>query len=289
MQSADTAMYHVKESGKNNYQYFTKAMTEAAQARAQLEKDLRTAINNNEFELYYQPKVTMDPICIVGCEALIRWDHPVHGFISPDVFIPVAEEIGVIVEIGEWVLIEAAMQVAAWRDEGLSGFSMAINLSPVQFKDGMLARKIQNCIDIAGIEKEMLEFEITENVLMSNVQESTEGLFTLKKLGVSLAIDDFGTGYSSLSYLKTFDIDILKIDRSFVNDIHTETDSAEIITAVISLAHNLGLKIVAEGVETVEQLAFLNELNCDIYQGYFFSKPLPADAFFEYAKEKNRL
>lgn len=289
MQSADTAMYTVKETGKNNYQYFTQSMTQAAQQRAKLEKDLRTAIEQKEFELHYQPKVKTNPLRVVGCEALLRWKHPEHGFIPPDIFIPVAEDAGLIVQIGDWILEAAAQQVALWRKDGMPDINIAINLSPVQFKDGMLANKIQEYIDTTTLDKEMLEFEITENILMDNVQASSEGLLTLKKLGVSLAIDDFGTGYSSLSYLKSFDIDSLKIDRSFVNDIHTESDSAEIVSAVISLAHNLGLIVVAEGVETEEQLLFLAELKCDIFQGYFFSKPLVADEFFDYVKEQNKL
>ena len=289
MQSADTAMYHVKEAGKNNFQYFTQAMTQAAQARARLEKDLRVALDKAEFELYYQPKVKMNPLRVVGCEALIRWNHPEHGFIPPDVFIPVTEEIGLILQLGEWILNEATQQVAAWRKKGLSELCMAINLSPAQFKDEQLVNKIRDCIDRSSSDVSIFEFEITETILMDSIQATSEGLLALKKLGVTLAIDDFGTGYSSLSYLKSFDIDTLKIDKSFVDDIHTDSDNAEIISAVMSLSHNLGLTVVAEGVETKEQLEVLVDLGCDIYQGYFFSKPLPADAFFDYVKKQNKL
>ena len=289
MQSADTAMYTVKEAGKNNFQYFTQSMTQAAQQRAKLEKDLRIAIEQKEFELHYQPKIKTNPLRVVGCEALLRWKHPEQGYIPPDIFIPVAEDAGLIVQIGDWILEAAAQQIVSWRSKGMPDINVAINLSPVQFKDAMLANKIQDYINTSILDKEMVEFEITENILMDNVQASSEGLLTLKKLGVSLAIDDFGTGYSSLSYLKSFDIDTLKIDRSFVNDIHTESDSAEIVSAVISLAHNLGLIVVAEGVETEEQLLFLSDLKCDIFQGYYFSRPLPANEFFDYVKEQNKL
>jgi len=289
MQSADTAMYHVKEDGKNNYQYFTKAMTQAAQARAGLEKDLRVALERQEFELHYQPKVKVDPLRVVGCEALIRWNHPEHGFIPPDVFIPITEEIGLILPLGEWILNEAAQQIASWRQQGLLEVGMAINLSPAQFKDEKLVKKIEACIKQSTLDVEMLEFEITESILMDNIQATSEGLLTLKKLGVSLAIDDFGTGYSSLSYLKSFDIDTLKIDKSFVDDIHVDSDNAEIVSAVMSLSHNLGLTVVSEGVETKEQLEVLKGLGCDIYQGYLFSKPLPPEDFLTYVKKQNKI
>jgi len=289
MQSADTAMYHVKEAGKNNFQYFTQAMTKAAQARAGLETDLRVALEKGEFELYYQPKVKVDPLRVVGCEALIRWNHPEHGFIPPDVFIPITEEIGFILPLGEWILNEAAQQIASWRQQGLLEVAMAINLSPAQFKDEKLVKKIQDCMKLSTLDADMLEFEITESILMDNIQATSEGLLSLKKLGVSLAIDDFGTGYSSLSYLKSFDIDTLKIDKSFVDDIHIDSDNAEIVSAVMSLSHNLGLTVVSEGVETQEQLDILADLGCDVFQGYLFSKPLPANEFFEYVTKQNKL
>lgn len=286
MQSADTAMYHVKGSGKNNYQYFTHSMTEIAKERAKLEKDLRSALEKNELELHFQPKISTNPQRVVGCEALLRWKHPTQGYIPPDKFIPIAEEAGLIVQIGEWVMDEAARCAAQWCQHGLTDFSMAINLSPSQFKDDTLSDKLRQCIDKSTLTPDHIELEITENVFMNSIQASSDGLVTLKQLGVRLAIDDFGTGYSSLSYLKSFDINTLKIDKSFVNDIHTKADSAAIVSAVISLAHNLGLTVVAEGVETEEQLAFLEGLNCDIYQGYLFSRPLPADAFFEYTQQQ---
>lgn len=288
MQSADTAMYHVKEAGKNNFQYFTQAMTQAAQARAQLEKDLRGAVEKGEFELYYQPKLTVNPLQVMGCEALIRWNHPEHGFVPPDVFIPVTEEIGLISQLGEWILNEAAQQVASWRKAGLSELCMAINLSPAQFKDEQLSNKIQDCIQLSTMDVNMFEFEITETILMDSIQATAEGLLALKKLGVSLAIDDFGTGYSSLSYLKSFDIDTLKIDKTFVEDIHLGSDNTAIVSAVMSLSHNLGLTVVAEGVETEEQLDILTGLGCDIFQGYYFSRPLPANEFFDFVKEQNK-
>jgi diguanylate cyclase (GGDEF)-like protein/PAS domain S-box-containing protein len=282
MKAADTAMYHVKEHGKNSYQYFTYAMTEFALERAELEHELRAALDKNQFELHYQPKIDLALQRVTGCEALLRWKNDQGTYIPPDKFIPIAEETGSILEIGQWVLQQAARDMAVWRTQGLTDISIAINLSPVQFKDPELFSKVKECAELANLNADMLELEITENILMKSVQDSSGVLINLKQTGVSLAIDDFGTGYSSLSYLKSFSIDTLKIDRSFINDIHTDTDSAAIVSAVVALAHNMGLKVVAEGVETQEQSDFLAEISCDLCQGYFFSKPVPADLFFNY-------
>ncbi len=284
MQSADTAMYHVKESGKNNFQFFTSSMNEVAQQRATIEQDLRIALKDRQFELYYQPKLKMNPLRIVGCEALIRWKHPKHGYIPPDKFIPIAEETGLMLPIGEWVMSEAAKQLAQWTNAGYRPMLMAINLSAAQFRDRNLLEKLQELVTIAKLEPKYLEIEITESILMDSVATSADSLIKLKAQGIRLAIDDFGTGYSSLAYLKTFAVDTLKIDKSFVRDMTTDSSDAAIVSAIISLSHKLGLQVVAEGVETAEQLAFLCSADCDIFQGYYFSRPLPAAQFLEFVQ-----
>lgn len=288
MQSADTAMYHAKEQGRNHYQYFTQAMTDVAHERASLEHDLRLAIELEELELHYQPKVALHPTRVVGCEALLRWRRAGGDYIPPDKFIPIAEDAGLMNDIGEWVLLQAAKDVNAWRSQGLDELCIAINLSPIQFSDESLPDKIHSFLKSTDLSPALLELEITESILMDSIKMSSEAVKTIKETGVEIAIDDFGTGYSSLAYLKSFAINTLKIDRSFINDIHTSKDSSEIVSAVISLSHNLELNVVAEGVETKEQLAFLSHLDCDIYQGYYFSKPLPADVFYEFAQSKKK-
>jgi diguanylate cyclase (GGDEF)-like protein len=286
--AADTAMYHVKEHGKNDYQYFTYAMTEVAHARAQLEQELRVALEQKQFELHFQPKISLEPERVSGCEVLLRWKHPQRGYIPPDQFIPIAEEAGVILAIGEWILDETAKQVSIWRDQGLHDLTVAINLSPVQFRDESLSSKIEECVQRSTLAAHKVELEITENIFMDTIEDSVDGLTLMKSLGVCLAIDDFGTGYSSLSYLKRFDVNTLKIDKSFVSDIDTKPDGAAIVAAIISLAHNLGLTVVAEGVETKAQLDYLHSLTCDEFQGYYFSKPLPADAFYDFVMAFNK-
>lgn len=282
MQSADTAMYHAKESGRNNYQFFTQSMNKAAQDRVALERQLRHALDQGELELHYQPKIALNPFRVVGCEALARWKHPQLGYIPPDKFIPVAEETGLILPLGEWIMSEVARQNRAWTDAGLKEMNIAINLSPSQFRDKSLAVKLCMLLDEAGLKPDRLEIEITESLLMESISHSRQCLEDFAKLGVSLAIDDFGTGYSSLAYLRNFSVNTLKIDKSFVHDITNDLNDAAIVRAVISLAHELGLTVVAEGVETPEQRDFLANAGCDIHQGYFFSKPLPSAQFQEY-------
>lgn len=279
---ADTAMYYAKEHGRNNFQFFTKAMTVAAAERMHLERGLREALISTQFELHYQPKINTFTHQICGVEALIRWRHPKQGMILPLTFIPLAEETGLIGAIGEWVLDEACRQLAAWRIEGITALSVAVNLSAHQLRSPTLVERIGAIIRKHGIEEGELELEITESVAMDDPEAAIGQLSALRKLGVKLAIDDFGTGYSSLAYLKLLPIQTLKVDRAFVHDIESDENDAAICSATIALAKNLGLQVVAEGVETEIQHEFLAEHQCDYLQGYLFSKPLPASEATEF-------
>lgn len=287
MRNADTAMYHAKEMGRNNYQFFTPEMNAAAQQRLVLENDIRRALERHEFTLYYQPQIDLARGTIVGMEALVRWRHPKRGLIPPSEFIALAEETGLILPLGEWVLREACTQIRRWRDSGHPDLQVAVNLSARQFRrEGivdMLAQVLQN----AGIPAQCLELEITEGVIMQHTEEVMRAFERLHGMGVQIAIDDFGTGYSSLGYLKRFPIDSLKIDQSFVRDITTDPDDAAIVTAIIAMAHSLGLEVVAEGVETEQQLAFLSRLRCDKAQGYHFGRPAPAAEFEQLLESQN--
>ena len=275
---ADIAMYRAKELGRNNFQFFTSEMNERALERLRLEGDLRLALERDEFELHYQPQVDLVTGDIVGVEALIRWSHPELGMVPPTRFISLAEETGLIVPIGNWVLAEACRQTRLWLDAGFASLHTAINLSARQFAETDLVQVIAAALMRSGLPPSSLEIELTESLVMADVDHAIGVLRELKTLGVQLSIDDFGTGYSSLSYLKRFPIDVLKIDRSFVNDITTDSDDAAIVSSIISLAHSLRLKVVAEGVETAEQLEYLRQHGCDLMQGYYFSKPLTATA-----------
>ena len=282
LKHADTAMYHAKEQGRNNVQYFTAEMTETASERLTIEQDLRHAIQNKEFELYYQPQVCARSQKIVGVEALIRWHHPEQGLVPPIRFIPVAEESGLIETIGAWVLEEACRQLAYWRDEGICNIHISVNLSSHQLRSASLVTLVAECMQRYAINADKLELEITESVAMENPEHCISQLMALRNLGVSLAIDDFGTGYSSLAYLKRLPIDTLKLDRSFVRDIETDPNDAAISEATISMAHALKLKVVGEGVETQGQAYFLASIHdCDLLQGYLFGKPEPADVIIE--------
>jgi diguanylate cyclase (GGDEF)-like protein/PAS domain S-box-containing protein len=281
VKNADAAMYRAKDLGKNNYQFFKAEMNTRAFERLTLENSLRRALERNEFELHYQPQIDLDSGRVVGAEALIRWEHPDLGMVPPDRFIPIAEETGMILPIGEWVLRAACTQNKAWQDAGFPALHVAVNLSGRQFRQKNLVGMIQQMLDETGLKAEHLELEITESVIMEQATESIDTINAMRDLGLHLSIDDFGTGYSSLSYLKRFPIDTLKIDRSFVRDITTDQDDAAIVKAVIALAHSLKLMVIAEGVETAEQLKFLREQGCDEMQGYFFSRPLTAQAFGE--------
>ena len=287
MKNADIAMYHAKEQGRNNYQFFTEEFNKVAHERMALEHDLRVALEKGQLELYYQPKVEALDGRISGLEALVRWNHPEHGLVMPDKFISIAEESGLIEPLGDWVLNEACRQYDLWRrQEGLS-LKMAVNLSPKQLCDPNLVNRLQATMKKYQIAEGELELEITETAVMTNAELAIEQMKAIRAAGVCLAIDDFGTGYSSLSHLKSFPIQVLKIDRTFVRDIEKNESDAAICLAAISLSHDLGLKVVAEGVETEAQKDFLISHKCDTLQGYLFSRPLPADKVMEYIKEKN--
>lgn len=283
---ADLAMYHAKAKGRNGYQFFTSSMNAYVQDRLSIENHLRESLGCNHFILYYQPKVNTRTGQIVGMEALIRWRHPERGFVSPATFISIAEETGLIIPLGEWVLRRACAQAKAWQQAGLPPLRVSVNLSVAQFKHAELQNTVIDALADAKLKPEYLELELTESLLMENLDTSVAQLEELKAIGVYLSIDDFGTGYSSLSYLKRFPIDALKIDRSFIQDIATDASDATIVTATINLGHNLGHKVIAEGVETQAQLEFLRMLQCDEIQGYLLSKPLPPKQFFEYVQHQ---
>jgi diguanylate cyclase (GGDEF)-like protein len=287
MVNADGAMYHAKKMGRNNYQFFTREMTAVAGARLELEKSLRRAMENREFELHYQPKVNVKSGAVTAMEALIRWRDPQKGLISPVEFIPLAEELGLIIPLGAWVLITACQQNRQWQVAGLPKIRVAVNLSAVQFRQKNLVEFISQVLEDTGLDASFLELEVTESVIMQNAEEATLVLEKLHAKGIHISIDDFGTGYSSLSYLKRFPLDTLKIDRSFVRDISSDPDDAAIVKSVIALAHSLRLGVIAEGVETEEQLAFLSALGCDEYQGYYRSRPVPAEEFAQLLRESD--
>lgn len=286
---ADIAMYRAKETGRNNFQFYTPAMNERAMERLRIEGDLRTALERGEFILHYQPQVDLHTGEIVGVEALIRWQHPELGMVPPARFIALAEETGLIVPIGAWVIRTACMQNKAWQSSGFGHLRMSVNLSARQFAQHDLVLSVAQALNEAQLAPEFFEIELTESLVMADVDRAICILRELKALGVKLSVDDFGTGYSSLSYLKRFPIDVLKIDRSFVNDITIDPDDAAIVASIISLAHSLRLQVIAEGVETEAQLAFLREHDCDQIQGYFFSRPVGAEAFSKMLEEKKRL
>jgi len=279
VRNADFAMYHAKSSGRNNYQFFKPEMNVRAVERQSLENGLRDAIDRREFVLHYQPKMNLETGAIIGVEALIRWHHPERGMVSPVQFIPIAEDCGFIVPIGQWVLREACHQARAWQDLGLRPVRMAVNVSAVELRASDFVAGVNDILTETGLDPRYLELELTESFLMQDSKSTVAVLEALKGMGVQLALDDFGTGYSSLSYLKRFPIDTLKIDQSFVRDLTTDADDASIVTAVISMGKSLHMGVVAEGVETQEQLAFLREQSCPEGQGYYFSRPVVAEAF----------
>jgi diguanylate cyclase (GGDEF)-like protein len=286
---ADAAMYYAKQRGRNNFQCFKPGMNTATQQKVRLESDMRVALAQKQFELHYQPKVNTSTGIVHGAEALLRWRHPVRGSISPVEFIPIAEESGLIGGIGAWVVGEACRQARAWQDSGLPPLRVAVNLSPSQFRQGNIVEMIRDALDQAGLEPRFLEVELTESTVMSDPEESIAILEKLSTMGVLVSVDDFGTGYSSMSYLRRFPIDKLKIDRSFISEVMSRPDDASIVRAIVSLAHSLRLKVVAEGVESAEQLEFLKTLGCDQYQGYHFSPALPASQFEALVRSKRQL
>lgn len=279
LKSADAAMYHAKEQGRNNFQPYAPDMEVKASERLELGTDLRQAIDRNELFLCYQPRVDLADGSICGMEALIRWHHPRLGLISPTQFIPIAEETGLISQIGEWVLRSACIQTKDWLDRGLPPLKVSVNLSARQFVKKDLVQSVEKILEETGLPPHQLELELTESLIMHNAELFISTLRNLKALGILLAVDDFGTGFSSLSYLKRFPIDCLKIDRSFVHDVSEDSDSSAIARAVIHLGHSMGLKVIAEGVETPAELAFMREHKCDELQGYFFSEPLVTEEF----------
>lgn len=279
MKNADTAMYHAKERGKNNFQFYQADMNASALERLELESDLRHALEQQEFTLYYQPQFSGDGKRLTGAEALLRWRHPRRGLVPPGDFIPVLEELGLVVEVGDWVLTEACRQLKSWHQAKVRVPKVSVNISARQFSDGQLGTRIANILTDIGLPPACLELELTESILMREVNEAMQILDGLKRLGLSIAVDDFGTGYSSLNYLKQFPIDVLKIDRTFVDGLPSGEQDAQIARAIIAMAHSLNLAVIAEGVETHEQLEFLREHGCDEVQGYLFGRPMPANRF----------
>lgn len=281
LKNADSAMYKAKELGRNNFQYFSAEMNTSVTDRLELLNRLRQAISNEDFVLHYQPKVSLASQKIIGAEALVRWNSAHSGMVSPASFIPLAEETGLIIPLGEWVLRTACRQNRAWQDAGYPAIPISVNLSPRQLARGDIVEVVERILDETGLQAQYLELEITESVMTTDVEKSFALLTRLRALGVKISLDDFGTGYSSLSYLKRFPVDTLKIDQSFVRDIATDQDSAAIVKAIISLGRNLNLTVLAEGIESAEQFRFLLENGCDEGQGYLMSKPIPNKNFVD--------
>ena len=288
MKNADVAMYWSKDNGKDHFSFYQDHMKEASANIMKLEWELRKAVDNQEFVLYYQPKIDLNTDMIVGCEALIRWKHPTMGNISPAEFIPLAEETGLINQIGEWVLREACQQNKKWQEAGCTEFQIAVNISVHQLKQANIVTMIRNILTETNLDARFLELEMTESISMLNDNNEMEKLYALKKLGVSLAIDDFGTGYSSLKYLDKLPVDTLKIDKTFIDEIgrNNHKKSSLMLNAIISLANSLKLTVVAEGIETAEQLHYLKKNNCHLGQGYLISKPVPPEQLEHLIKTK---
>jgi diguanylate cyclase (GGDEF)-like protein/PAS domain S-box-containing protein len=287
LRNADMAMYHAKEEGKNNFQFFMPSMNKQAHHRLQLENKLRDAIEKNHFQLFYQPQIDLKTGDIIGTEALIRWLDPEQGMISPAEFIPLAEDTGLIGQIGDWVIAAACRDMKALQDKGFPLVKVAINVSAFQFRHGKhLTEVVRQSLEQYNYPAELFSLELTESILIDDVNETLNILNSMRELGITLAIDDFGTGYSSLSYLKQFPIDILKIDQSFIRDITTDASDKAIVSAIIAMAQQLDIDVLAEGVETIEHQTFLQSQGCDYVQGYLYCKPIPADALFELWQKK---
>jgi diguanylate cyclase (GGDEF)-like protein/PAS domain S-box-containing protein len=288
LRNADAAMFDAKEQGGNCFRFYTAEMNARAERRLTLETGLRHALERDEFLLHYQPQVDIGSGEILGAEALIRWQHPDWGLVSPAEFIPLAEETGLILPIGEWVLNEACKQARIWHDAGHTGLRIAVNLSGRQLSQKTLVETVAATLARCDVARGILELEITESLLMQDLDRIADTLDALVALGVTVSMDDFGTGYSSLSYLKRLPIDVLKVDQSFVRDITSDPDDAAIVQAIIAMAHSLGIKVMAEGVETAEQLAFLRQHRCDGMQGYYFSRPVPPEQFIQLLQRQQR-
>ena len=275
LRNADIALYRAKEQGRNTYQFYTEGMQQREVMRLELDKDLSQALANNEFVLFYQPQLNLNTGEIQSVEALIRWRHPRRGLLPPVEFIPLAEESGRITDIGRWVVMAACRQLAAWKGTPQEGLRIAVNLSGRELDDEDLVDHIREALAAENVPADRLEVELTEEIFIQNIEHNLNQLSRLHQLGVHLAIDDFGVGYSSLGYLRDFPVDLLKIDRSFITEVTERHDDAVITRAVINLAHNLGIEVVAEGVETEEQLSFLKNHRCNFAQGYLISRPIP--------------
>ena len=286
LKNADTAMYHAKEKGRNHYQFFSEHMNTEAVERFSLESSLRTSIDKEDFQLYYQPQYDSATGKMIGVESLIRWIHPEKGMLLPDIFIPIAEKSGLIIPIGNWVLKTACAQNKEWQRAGFPPLYVTVNISGVQFKQKNFAESVAQTLLDTDLEPRYLELELTETILMEPTELTLKTLNELKAAGVRLAIDDFGTGYSSLGYLKRLPIDTLKIDRSFVRDIISNADDRAIIRSIISLARTLNLNVIAEGVETHEQLSYLQEQGSDGIQGFLLSEPLSSSSFMQLLKKE---
>jgi EAL domain-containing protein (putative c-di-GMP-specific phosphodiesterase class I) len=275
------ALYHAKEEGRDGFQFFKPRLGVRAVERQSIEAGLRSALDDGEFELFYQPKMNLRTGALTGAEALLRWRHPRRGLIEPAQFVPIAQDSGLINPIGQWVVQETCRQARRWQDAGLPPVPVSVNTSASEFRSRNFLKNIVDVLADTGLDARYFEVEVTESILMEQVETSKSTLQSLKALGVQLAIDDFGTGWSSLSYLRHFPIDVLKIDKSFVQEITSASSMAPIVSAVISMARSLKHRVIAEGIETRDQLAFLQAENCAEGQGYYFSRPVPADRFAE--------
>jgi diguanylate cyclase (GGDEF)-like protein len=281
LQNADSAMYEAKDRGRNNYQFYRSALNSNATQRQSVESDLRHAIQKHELQMHYQPIMNLTTDLMVGAEALIRWQHPILGTVLPAKFISIAEESGLIVSIGQWALREACRQARVWQDAGLPRCRLAVNISAVELRSKEFVSGVERVLSESGFDPQRLELELTETFLMQDSHATARVLDALKQLGIQLALDDFGTGYSSLSYMRRFPIDALKVDRSFVKNITTDADDASVVSAVINMGKSLHMRVVAEGVETREQLLFLKEHGCSEAQGYYFSRPMSGENIAE--------
>jgi len=276
LSNADTAMYSAKNNGRANFQFFSSAMNSGTSARLELSNEVRVGLVRKEFELYYQPQVEVGTGHLCGLEALIRWNHPQRGMVSPGVFIPVIEGSRLIIDIGEWVLGEAVRQTSEWRQRGLETVPVAVNISPLHFRQDNFVARLSACFGSEVMHPGSLEIEITESLMIDNADDTRLKMYSLKEMGLTLSLDDFGTGYSSLAYLTRYPFDKLKIDQSFVRRITDDETTFAIVEAIISLAHAVRLDVLAEGVETAEEAALLRKKGCDQFQGYLVARPMPA-------------
>jgi EAL domain-containing protein (putative c-di-GMP-specific phosphodiesterase class I) len=288
LKRADAAMYHAKEQGRNGYRFYSNSINLHSMRLMKFKAELRQALEQNRLQLHFQPRFNLRTGQLLCLESLVRWHHPDRGILLPAEFIPLAEETGLIVPLGEWVLRNACVQIKAWQNAGLEQLSISVNLSALQFNRKYLVEQITGILQETGVSAQHLELELTESTLMENIDESVTLLGDLKKIGVKLSIDNFGTGFSSLSYLKRFPIDALKIERSYIHDLITDVDDTAIVASTIALAHNLGFKVVAEGVEREAQLKYLKDRGCDAVQGYLFSRPMAPESFMPWFEEKRQ-